>query len=329
MTIFYVLSVVELIDYIPLWKVLSLIASIGLYGICGVLVNDFFDMPTDIQAGEYREIHNIPKTFVIILIILIASLSYAVTLTLIKQTLYTLIYSIVYILATFYSATPIRLKSRGIYGIIINVLIEQALPVLLVVKFFYHLSLDVIFLLVLVSLRQLEIIIIHQYVDYEGDKEAGIRTFVVEVGTEKTVKILKYLQPLVALLYAIFSLIIIVQRPYFAIFFIPLIAGYFLLSELRRSELFTSEQGKSGPPRYYAENEKVGGFRHSLSSFLGISFEGPFSIFAGTILTIKFHSYIVLLLLSIVSQYYFIKGHYRAALQGALQFVTRSTKVGG
>ena len=321
--IFYILSVMKLTNYVTLSKSLILLASLELYLIYGVLINDFFDMPTDKNAEDFREIHTISPKYVFIIILLVVACSFYVTIYLINQDSYTLIYSLAYVLATLYSATPFRLKSRGVFGVIINMLIEQALPVLLISGFYQFSSLDIIFLLLLVSLRQLELIIIHQYVDYEGDKKTGVNTFVVELGLDRTLTILKYLQPLVGLLYVLFSLIIVLRLNYFAFFFIPLIAGYFLLYNLKRSKLFTSEPGRFGPPRYYADEEKVGRFRSSPSSFLGISFEGPFSLYAGAVLSFKFPPYVVLLLLSLASQYYFVKGHYSTAIRGALQFVER------
>ena len=321
MATFYILLVTDFNVHGSLWKILSLIASLGLYVIYMYLVNDFFDMPTDKLSGDHREIHNMPIILVVGLLLSVVALSYYITVIIINESLYSLIYTIAYLLATFYSMPPIRFKCRGLYGLISNILIEGFLPVLLISLFFQHVSLDIMFLLYLVSLRQLELIILHYYADYETDQKAGVKTFVVEVGLEKTENILRYLQPLISLSYIIFSIIITIKAPSFILFFIPLTIGYLLLNNLRQINLYDSEPGKFGPSRFYAEKEKVGEFRRSLSSFFGMSFEGPFSIFAGLILLSKFTPYVVLLLLSIFSQYYFIKGHYLTFLQGIMSLI--------
>ena len=323
MAVFYILLVTQTLGYDLLWKVLALIVSLGVYLIAQFHINDFYDMPTDKMAGRYREVHDMPKIQVVILILLVVLLSYAVTLILIGQPLYTLIYTITYLVGLFYSAPPLRFKGRGIYGIISNILMEKDLPLLLIISFFQYFTVDAMFLLVLFSLWHLEGILTHQYVDYEVDLKAGVRTFVVEIGSKKTLKILKFLQPIVAVLFILFCLIIMIQMPYSAVFFIPLALGFFLLKILRRSNLFTTEPGKFGHPRFYVEEEKVGHLRWSLSCFLGACFEGPFPLFAGMILTLRFPPYMVLLLLLVVSQYYLIRGHYQALFQGAYLLVKR------
>lgn len=320
MTVYYLLTVNKLVMHVNLSKTFLLLASLGFYLIYGVLVNDYFDIPTDKKAGDHREIHNLPEIYVIFIMIILVSLNYALIFIYINQNIFTIVFSSAYILATLYSAPPLRLKSRGLYGIIINMLIEQTLPVFLIAEFFHFFPIDVLFLLMLVSLRQLELILIHQYVDYEGDQQSGVRTFAVEIGARKTLIILQYLQPIVALLYVVFSIIIILKNPLFIVFYGPLIAGYFILAKLRSSKSYATEPSIFGPARYYADESKIGDLRLSLSSYLGISYEGPFSLFSGVILTIISPYFIVLLLVSIVSQFYFLKGHYRSVFQGVAQF---------
>ncbi|EMR73869.1 1,4-dihydroxy-2-naphthoate octaprenyltransferase [Thaumarchaeota archaeon SCGC AB-539-E09] len=321
MTVYYLVTINKLEMHVNLSKTLLLLASLGFYLIYGVLVNDYFDISTDKKAGDHREIHSLPKIYVIFIMIILVSFNYMLIFTYINQYIITIVFSIAYILATLYSAPPFRLKSRGLYGLIINMLIEQTLPVFLISNFFNYFSTDILFLLILVSLRQLELIIIHQYVDYKGDQQSGVRTFAVEIGAKKTLKILQYLQPIVALLYVMFSIIIIIKQPFFIVFYVPLTAGYFILSKLKSSKSYDAEPSKFGPARYYADESKIGDLRLSLSSYLGISYEGPFSLFSGVILTIISPHFIVLLLVTIITQFYFLKGHYRAVFQGVAQFV--------
>jgi len=323
LTIFYILLVNEMkaSSYDLLWKILGLIASLGIYMVSGFLVNDYFDMAVDKIAGKAREIHHMPKGQVVGMILLIILLGHVVTfLTFLSigQPLYALIYVIGYFLGIFYSAPPLRFKERGILGIMINALIEKALPVLLVVFFLQHFYLDALFLLVLVSVWEIELILIHQYADYEEDLKAQVKTYVIEIGLEKTMRVLDRLQSLVALLFVVFCVVILIQVPYSVVFFIFVIIGYFLLNRLRRSSLLAADPRSLGPSRFYADENKVRDLRRSLSSFLGACFEGPFPLFAGVILTLRFAPYIILLLLSIASQYYLIRGHYQGLLRGGL-----------
>jgi len=327
LAIFYILLVNEAkaSSYNLVWKILGLIAALSLCIVSGYLVNDYSDMTTDKIAGQTREIHLMPKVQVIGLILLIILSSHVVTfLTFLSigQPLYTLIYVMGYPLGIFYSVPPLRFKERGLLGIMINALIEKALPVLLIISFFQHFYLDALFLLVLVFVWGIELIIIHQYVDYEGDSKAQQKSYVVEIGLEKTKRLLDRLQPLVALMFIVFCGIILMQAPYSLVFFVFIIIGYFLLHRLRRSSLEIVKPG-GAPSRFYAKEDKLKDLRRSHSSFLGACFEGPFLLFGGVILAFRFAPYIILLLLSIASQYYFIRGHYQALFQQALSLIER------
>ncbi|UCD13360.1 MAG: hypothetical protein JSW60_07330, partial [Thermoplasmatales archaeon] len=171
------------------------------------------------------------------------------------------------------------------------------------------------------SLWQLELIIIHQYVDYEGDIKSNINTFVIELGIEKTLKMLRYLQPIVGISYILLSFIIIIKSPISIIFFLPLIPVYHFINNIRRTGYNNDQESMHGPPRFYASDDKIGGLRNSLSSFLGSSYEGPFPLFLAFMLSIEYSPYIILVLMTILTQYYLFKGHYYAIIKRALSLI--------
>jgi len=321
LAIFYLLLVDETkaLSYDFILKILALVTSLGLYIVYMFLVNDYFDMPTDKIAGKIRQIHYMPRVQVIGLIILIFMLGQIVTILLIGQTLYTLIYLISYFLATLYSAPPLRFKTRGILGTFWDALIEKSIPALLIFSFFQRFSLDTLFLLVLFFVWEVELITLHQYLDYEGDLKAQIKTYVVEIGLKKTLRILNYLQLLVALLILVFFGIFLVQVPYSIIFFISVGVGYLYVHKVKRSNLVTQRSTKLAPTRHYKEDQVT----HFYYSFLNVCLEGLFPLFTGLMLTIRYFPCILLLLLSIASQYYFIRLHYLPLLQGTLSLIGR------
>jgi len=325
LAIFYVLLVngTQTSSYDFLWKILVLIASLGLYIVYMFLINDYFDITADKIAGKKREIHDMAKVQVVGLIVLIFLSSYIVTLLLIGQTLYTLIYVTAYFLATFYSAPPLRFKGRGILGMVSNVLIEKALPVLLVVSFFQYFYLDALILLVLVSVWEIELILIHQYDDYEADLKAQVKSYVVEIGLKKTLRVLGPLQSLWTLLFVIFSGIILMKVPYSVVFFVFVIIGYFIVDRLRRSGLSIREPRRLGSSRFLPEEDKVRDVRPFYYSFIITCFEGLFPLFSAVVLTLRYILYIIPLLLLIASQYYFVRGYYQPQLQGTLSLIKK------
>jgi 4-hydroxybenzoate polyprenyltransferase len=167
---------------------LILISSLGFYFMYGFLINDFFDLPFDIAAGKKRAVRELPKSVFVTVILLVVFIS-ALHLLYLKETLYIIAYIVSYLLATLYSAPPIRFKSRGFSGIVVNGLIEKTLPVLAVFSFFNHLGIDtVIFLAASFSMHIVEIVA-HQTYDYEADLKSGVRTFVANIGIDKTLRI--------------------------------------------------------------------------------------------------------------------------------------------
>jgi len=321
LTILYLLQLsrIEVLSYDFLWKVLSLIASLGLYLVYMFLVNDYFDMPTDKIAGKKRQIHDMPSVQVVGLILLIMLLSYVVTIFLVGQPLYTLIYVMAYFLATLYSAPPLRLKSKGLLGTICAALIEKPLPALLVFSFFQYFELDALIVFLFFFLLQVEMITHHQFLDYEGDLKSQVRTYVVETGLDKASRILNYLQLLVFLFSLVVWSVVLIKMPYSVIFFIFLPIGYFFAQKLRRSNLLIRGTGSMDFYRFYREDT----ITHFYYSFMLVCFTGIFPLYLGLMLTMKVPLYGLLLLLTIASQYYLIKMHYQPLLRGAFLLIER------
>ena len=93
-----------------------------------------------------------------------------------------------FLLVTFYSIKPARLKERGIFGIFTAALTQRALPFLLFV-FLIPLSgistMVVYFLLVWLSLIGIAVIMTHQFFDLENDAKAGVNTWASKLGKGK------------------------------------------------------------------------------------------------------------------------------------------------
>lgn len=211
LALFYILIVDNL--FRPLIS-LVLISSFGFYFMYGFLINDFFDMPYDIAAGKKRAVHELPKIVFIAIILVVVFIS-ALHLLYLKESLYIVTYVVSYILATLYSAPPIRFKNRGLSGIVVNGLIEKMLPVLAVFAFFTHFGMDTLIFLATSFFVGIVDIITHQIYDHEDDLRNGIRTFVVNVGIDKGLKIFKnFINPFSAALIITLFFLIFIKVPY-------------------------------------------------------------------------------------------------------------------
>lgn len=244
LAIFYVLLVDNL--FRPLDS-LVLISSLGFYFMYGFLINDFFDMPHDIAAGKKRPIQKIPKIAFIRIILGVVFIS-TLHLLYLKYLSYIATYVLAYLLATLYSAPPIRFKSRGLSGIIVNGLIEKVLPVLAVFTFFEHFGIDTVIFLATSFSAQFAEAMTHQINDYETDLRNGIRSFVVDMGIKKALRTFKKLViPLSMTLVIFLCVLICVEVPHgipHGIFVVVAVVGaYVALSVLISKGKLSREEG--------------------------------------------------------------------------------------
>lgn len=268
-----------------------LISSLGFYFMYGFLINDFFDISFDIAAGNKRTIQHLPKTTFIGIILGITCIS-ALHMLYLRNTLYIATYVISYILATLYSAPPVRFKNRALSGIIVDGLIEKMLPVLAIFAFFNHFGMDTLVFLAASFFIGIVDIVVHQIYDYESDLKSNIHTFAVKTGFEKTSILLnKLINPLSGIL-MIVLLYFITLKVHSAIF----IAALVLL--IYAGAFISIHKGK------FHRAEKVVPLYISGLFFLILN---ALPLLLSFVLTIRSYANIVFLLLAIFSQYYVVK----------------------
>ncbi len=299
LALFYVLIVDNLLRLIDS---LVLISSIGFYFMYGFLINDYFDISYDIAAGKKRAIQGLSKAGFIGIILSVIFIS-ALQLLYLNEILYITIYIISYLLATLYSAPPIRFKTRGLSGIIVNGLIEKALPVLAVFSYFNHIKIDMlIFVIASFSIEIVEIIT-HQLLDYEFDLSTGVHTYVIDVGKDKALKIYNnFISPFSGVIIILLSLLVSIKVPY-AIFLI--VIGFISYPVL----ILLISKGK------LSREKKIIPLYFSCLYFL---INNALPLFFAFILSIKNSLNIVLFLVALGSQYYILKYNFNSIKNKAL-----------
>ncbi len=168
---------------------LLLVCLISL-SVYGYLLNDAFDIKIDRLAGKPNAMAGRTpwqRLFIIVSLLiagflpwLLADLGAAALMVLVAN----------YVIATIYSAPPLRLKERGIWGPITDALGENAVPVLFAATMFAHLSgLPHRSSLLLTAaatvwwfLNGLRAIFVHQISEHEIDLQSGVHTFVTDIG---------------------------------------------------------------------------------------------------------------------------------------------------
>lgn len=284
---------------------LVLITSIGFYFMYGFLINDYFDMEYDIAVGKKRRIQEISKKSFIGIILVVVFIS-ALHLLYLKEVGYIVTYIGSYILATLYSAPPVRFKSQGFSGIVVCALIEKMLPVLAIFTFFNHFGLDTLIFLAASFFIHISEIVMHQILDYENDLRIKTRTFVVDIGLDKALKIFKnFIAPFSGTLIIILSVFISIKVPYASFLVIVVLLIYAIISILISKGNLSKE-------------EKI--FPLYLSS-LFLVIHNVLPPFLGFILSLNSSLNAILLLIAICSQYYVVKYRFKAIKEKAISHI--------
>jgi 4-hydroxybenzoate polyprenyltransferase len=158
---------------------------LGVYGIVlgayGYTINSYFDRVQDNLAGKRsgaqyftRRQHFIFLCFLAVPAIVLPMLS--------DHTNIRLMGIGIFLLATFYSAPPIRLKEKGILGPISSALVQRPLPFLLFSLLVPQEPALTLFLFGWLTFVGLVIMFAHQVLDYENDRKTNVKTWALEVG---------------------------------------------------------------------------------------------------------------------------------------------------
>jgi 4-hydroxybenzoate polyprenyltransferase len=281
---------------------LLLVSLSGFYLMFGFLINDYFDIAIDRAAGKTRVIQELPKILFIAIILTIFSLSmlHFLYFLYLRNFLFFLIFASSYILGFFYCAPPLRFKSRGIVGIVINALTEKALPVLAIFAFFYHFGIDTLLFVTTSFSIHVSEIVTHQILDYESDLKTGIHSYVIGRGTEKSLIIFKnFLSPISGLLIVFLCIFLSIKVPYIGFLIIMALITYVVLLLVISKGIIIRE-------------EKI--FPLYLSC-LYILINNVFPPFLAFILILESPINTIFFLVAIGSQYYVAKHRYNSIKQ--------------
>ncbi|RZN40558.1 MAG: hypothetical protein EFT35_02805 [Methanophagales archaeon ANME-1-THS] len=284
---------------------LLLISLYGFYLMFGFLINDYFDRAVDIAAGKKRTIQELPEFMFILINCLVFSIIivHVVHFLLLKKVLFSIILSSSIFWGFFYCAPPLRFKSRGIVGIIINGLTEKTLPVLAVFAVFDHFEIDT-FLFVITSFSiHISEILTHQILDYESDLKTGINSYVRRIGIERSLTIFRtVVSPVSGILIIMLCILISLKVPSAAILLVITLLTYIVLflmianGRIKREEKIV--------PLYL--------------SCLYILLNNVFPPFLALILSLRSPLNTAFLLVALGSQYYVAKHRYHSIKQKVL-----------
>ena len=146
----------------------------------GYVLNDYSDIDVDRKAGKKKIIANLPRSKAKLIIAVIALIGLFSLSPYYSQPSVIITVLGAYILATSYSLPPLRLKEKGIWGVVVASAAQRISPLLV--------GMSVLGLYDLVSVLWLlfnfgigvRYILIHQYKDIENDIRSGVSTFAIQ-----------------------------------------------------------------------------------------------------------------------------------------------------
>lgn len=171
---------------------LALLFSISSLFAYGHVVNDIFDIEVDRKAGKSNAMAQFLPWQRFLFCLLFVVTGFAVPILMKFGTLAIILLAINYLLPTLYSAPPLRLKERGIWGILSDAAGAHLVPTLFVATTFLHLNTPpqpnaLTFSIVAAAwafFAGVRGILLHQLWDRDNDLNAGISTFVTQFQPE-------------------------------------------------------------------------------------------------------------------------------------------------
>ena len=219
----------------------------------GYLINDFSDIELDRLHGKTNTFENDSKPKAVAVILLVTILSIISCYPFWENTYFVIWAVSWFVIATFYSLKPIRLKERGTVGIIFVVMAQRVLPALIIFSVFhFNHWLDITLLLLYILFRGFSSDVNHQLSDYHKDRATGTTTFAVSKGYRRVAKAFYFSlnaeRILLGLILIRLMLILHLQNIWLNALFYALVALYFIALAVHYIKgLKDSEERRANP----------------------------------------------------------------------------------
>ena len=199
----------------------------------GYLINDYSDIELDRLHGKANTFKDDSRFKALAILLLIIVLSIISCYPFLGNT-YFIVWAVSwFVIATFYSLKPIRLKERGTVGIVFVVMAQRVLPALIIFSVFHFDHwLDISLLLLYILFRGFSSDVNHQLSDYYKDQATGTSTFAVSKGYQRVSRIFYFSlnaeRILLALILIRLTLILHLKNIWLNVLFYALMAFYFI-----------------------------------------------------------------------------------------------------
>ncbi|AFY35384.1 tetratricopeptide repeat protein [Calothrix sp. PCC 7507] len=176
---------------------IAIILSLLFISICaasyGHIINNIFDIEVDRQVGKSNSMARFPLWQSVLFCVLFVIAGFVLPILMNFGTWAIILLGINYLLPTLYSAPPLRLKEKGIWGVVSDAAGAHAIPTLFFAATFLHLSTtpqpESIILTITATVWSfcagIRGIFLHQLWDRENDLKSDVKTLVTSLDVEK------------------------------------------------------------------------------------------------------------------------------------------------
>jgi 4-hydroxybenzoate polyprenyltransferase len=171
----------------------------------GYLINDFADVELDQKHGKPNTFANDSKVISILIITSVFALSVIAAVNFIGRREFLIAWIFWFLISTFYSLPPFRLKERGRIGLIFVVMAQRLIPILMV---FFVFNLERLWEMILLGcyifLRGTASDLNHQIDDFHKDASTSTQTSAVAMGLAHSQNLLRIVLTLEKIFLAVF-----------------------------------------------------------------------------------------------------------------------------
>ncbi len=174
-------------------ELLGLLLILCLYAAVGYAINSLSDREVDRVSGKRDKLGEMPEGRVKAFLWLVFGASVVAPLLIYRDRLDVLaLLALSYLLAAGYSLPPVRLKERGMLGLVASAVAQRTLPATLVFTAMQYWDWAAIGLCALGTIIGIRYIVVHQILDEAADRRSGVRTTATAHGGSGVRRILKW-----------------------------------------------------------------------------------------------------------------------------------------
>jgi 4-hydroxybenzoate polyprenyltransferase len=156
----------------------------------GYLINDFADRDLDLSQGKHNTFEGINNVKAGLTLAAVLLMGLALALSFLASAWFSVLWVLWILAAASYSLPPLRLKERGLAGLIVTIVAQQTLPLALMFAAFDRLfTVGALVFILYATARGISSDVSHQLRDLAQDAMSGAKTFAVRQGERATARI--------------------------------------------------------------------------------------------------------------------------------------------